>query len=189
MTIALVSASAGAKASEHNQVFHHVNSGKRAVFTSNGIWTVPDGCHAFIVWLCGGGGIGNDSTVTGDPGDPTYGPGTDGGDSPLASLVVTGQAIGSSFAITIGAAGVRTGSVNGGTSSFGALLSCTGGIAGGAPGSVSVGSGYMLHGNLLFGAGYQLNKLRGYGAGGAGSPGGPTGIGSDGMPGICVITW
>ena len=88
------------------------------VFTSSGTWTKPAGVTAVMVELCGGGGQGG--TANGiDNGSAGGG----GGGYSRELLDVSGY---SSQTVTIGAGGGGAG----GTTSFGSLLSATGGTAG-----------------------------------------------------------
>src|SRR5574337_433503 len=125
-------------ASTMNQVIDNVNSSPgRAVFTANGSWTVPSGVHKFKVTMCGGGGRGGEgySYFGGESGGGGTWNGGPGGDSPMISAVIAGQAVGATFAVTVGAAGHGAlGSppnTAAGSSSFGSLMSVAGGGVGG----------------------------------------------------------
>ncbi len=168
-----------------NSLIAHANGTPgRAVFTANGVWSVPAGVHQFKVYLCGGGGAAGAAYYqSAGEGEMLYrSPGGAGGDSPLCSKIISGQAIGTSFAITIGAA-------PGGTSTFGTLLSSSGGgtggngSSGGGEGASGAHNGTMRHGNDMF----QAAPKRGYGSGGRGMI--ELYSSEEGMPGICVIEW
>jgi hypothetical protein len=87
------------------------------VFTSSGTFTVPAGITKAKVTLCGGGGSGGNAN--GASGTGTYG--AAGG---VGIKLVTGLTPGASVSVTVG-------SGSGGTSSFGAFCSATGGGNGG----------------------------------------------------------
>ena len=184
------------QASTMNEVITHVNTTpNRAIFTSDGHWTVPQGCHSFKVYLCGGGTRG----LWFHSESGSYG--VDGGRSPLTSKYFQGFDVGTTFPITIGAAGLGTGSLaerNGGTSYFGTLLHSTGGLVENS--AMGSHNGDIIHGNELFCVSLALGPavggsvLVGYGAPGAGdkyrvSGYVPTPPPSPGGPGICVIEW
>lgn len=197
MTIPNVNVDDPVEAATANQLIANVNSSPgRVVFTANGVFSVPDGVHKFKVYVAGGGGKGGDVGSEYNPAEGlfTYFDGAAGGRSPLASVVVSGQALGSSFAITIGAGG--TGGA-GGTSSFGTLLSCTGGGAGGngtpsgpaagAVGSIAgtMASQALVHDNGMF---QSASTLRPYGAGGSGGTA-ASATGSAGAQGVVIVEW
>jgi hypothetical protein len=95
------------------------------IFTSSGTWTRPTSCKKIFVRLVGGGGNGNSFY------------GASGGYS-QEFIDVTSI---STVTVTIGA-GAALGSSNGGTTSFGAYLSATGGTGQSASG---LGSGGDLN--------------------------------------------
>ena len=107
---------------------------RRQLFTANGTWTKPSGVIGEQVWvtMIGGGSSGVSAS---------YGPpGTSGQHYIREPLDVSAE---TSVAVTIGAGGtaVNGGGANangdpGGASSFGALLSASGGASGEATGSV-----------------------------------------------------
>lgn len=177
MPISNVAADEAVKASTIQQLINHVNASPgRQIFTSNGTFTVPAGVYRFKVTLCGGGGQSGTPVPIGDTGI-TFG--NSGGTSPLCSKIITGQEIGTSFAVTVG--GGSTTTANGGTSSFGALLSSTGGGCGDSGGADGTHTGEIRHSNLLY-----LN--------GSGTPYGFGGAGSDisvnnGTNGIVIVEW
>lgn len=109
------------------------------VFTSSGSWTVPAGITKAKVTVIGGGGGGG-----GTNGEPLRGGGGGGGGGSIR--LVTGLTPGTSVTVTVGAGGTAandTAGGTGGTSSFGAFCSATGG-AGGArriSGSTTNGTG------------------------------------------------
>ena len=77
--------------------------------TTSGTWTVPEGVTEIEVRLFGGGGGGN----------------VDGGGGGYMSYAKIAVALGTQYAITIGAGGAAES--DGGTTSFGDLLSAAGG--------------------------------------------------------------
>lgn len=119
---------------------------KSAIYTETGSWTVPANVTSVDVFIMGGGG-GAGGNLTYDTGYTSFGGGGGAGRLKKQQLTVTP---GQSITVTVGtggAAGVdRTGSgsetggvgSNGGTTSFGTLLSVTGGN-GGTGGSVAQG--------------------------------------------------
>ncbi len=106
------------------------------VFTSSGTWNKPAGVTSVMVELCGAGGAGANA----GPGTDNGGAGGGGGGYARELLDVSGY---SSQTVTIGAGGTGAG----GTTSFGSLLSATGGTAGSGRngGSGGVGSGGDLN--------------------------------------------
>jgi len=96
------------------------------VFTASGTYTKPAGLSAIIVELVGGGGAG------GDGGTATEGAGGGGGGYSRRRLAAA--AVGVTETVTIGAAG--------GTTSFGSLLSATGGSDGADNGPNADGGGW-----------------------------------------------
>ena len=136
---------------------NHTHGGSASVytqtFTASGTWTCPVSVGWVDCLLVGGGGGVN-----------AYEGGGGGGAVKRQWLAVTGS---TAYTVTIGAGGTSGGGT-GGTSSFGALLSCAGGVGGttavgGASGS-GVPGGYYSYLSGWYGDG---------GGGGAGGPGGP----------------
>lgn len=187
--------------------------GEMQVFTSGGTFTVPDGVTRIRVRVVGGGGGGGRGTGT----NAAAGGGAGGYAEGWYDVTP-----GSTYTVTIGAGGAGAtspgaGGSPGGTTSFGALLSATGGQgqspleAGGAGGSGSGGqinaSGGAGHdatpgsnviggagGNSVFGGGGRQGTVSGVngqapGAGGGGSYGGSPGNGGSGAHGICIVEW
>lgn len=121
-----------------------------AVYTTTSFWTVPAGVTKCKVTVVGGGGY------SGNPGannlvDPVQKYGGGGGGGGGASIkIISGLIAGNTISITVGAAG--------GTSSFGAYCSATGGATGGSavnnggPGPGGSG-GIGVGGNLNIGGG------------------------------------
>jgi len=96
------------------------------VFTSTGTFTVPTSVTAFKVTVIGGGGAGEKVTATNKKA-------RGGGAGGCAIEWLTSQTPGASIAVTIGAGGTAGGDAtagDGGTSSFAALCSATGGQGG-----------------------------------------------------------
>lgn len=118
------------------------------VFTSSGTFTVPSGVTRLFVEVVGGGGNGGAATF--DYGDTGAGAGGGG----YAAELLTGLTPGSNVSVSVGAAG--------GTSSFGAYLSASGGSNGapsgdGGGGAGGVGSGGHI--NVRGGAGTAGNAI------------------------------
>lgn len=96
-------------------------------FTSNGTFNVPDYCSKVFVQLCGGGGGGGQ----GNSGWTPAGFAQCGGYAEGWCNVTPGGTV----SVTVGAGGLSGNppsvptSTNGGTSSFGSLISATGGVA------------------------------------------------------------
>lgn len=190
MTIASVTVDEAVQAATMNQLIANVNASPgRAIFTSNGNWSVPDGVHKFKVTLCGGGSggwagytlvVGEDiQVVSGDPGKSSH----------MISACFAGIDVGSSYVITIGAGGAGGASSGahgsqGGDTSFGTAL-VSPGAAYNSKGSVTSGGGAA---QLLY-YDHVFAKSSGdrYGDGGLGGVGDTAG--STGQPGICVIEW
>jgi len=110
------------------------NSINQQVFTSSGTYTKPTGVRTILVEVCGGGGGGGASGSASNRG------GFGGGGGGYSRILIDADSI-TSESITIGAGGVGgvapsgTG-LAGGTSSFGSLVSATGGT-GGPPGNIA----------------------------------------------------
>lgn len=197
MTLSAVAVGDAVQATLQNELISNVNgSPGRAVFTANGVWSVPPGVHRFKVSLVGGGGYGGQARELSDGFNVTSQKGSLGGSAPLISAIISGQDVGTSFTITVGAGG-SAGSTTGGTTSFGTLMQSTGGGVGGigdtgigSPGTATFppGAPAFYHANALFGAAYYDNVLVGYGTGGQGgvSFGPPPG---NGQSGLVVIEW
>lgn len=180
MTLNAVAVDDPVLASQHNQVFSHVNASPgRQIFTSNGTFSVPEGIHKFRVYLAPGGAGGHPDTTGGGGEDSYVIPGEDGQSSHLVSAEFSGVDIGTSFAVTIGAGGSFP-EGTGGTTSFGSTFSCTGATSGGSKGTVTLPSSpnAMYHMNGL----YMSSGGWSYGQGGAGGSGA-------GRQGIVVVEW
>lgn len=101
------------------------------VFAASGTYTPTPGTGSVEVEVQGGGGAGGGTTL------PTVGNvslGAPGGAGAYGRARFTAAQFGASQAVTVGAGGVATAATagaNGGTSSFGALLSAPGGVGGG----------------------------------------------------------
>lgn len=131
------------------------------VFTSSGTWTKPAGINLIRVRLVGGGGAGAISTSSNVTG---------GGAGGYAEEIIDVSAV-ATVSVTVGNAGASNGAA-GGTSSFGAYLSATGGGGGNSGitatlgGAGGVGTGGTL--NVYGGVG-DTNPDRGNGGGGGGA--------------------
>lgn len=132
------------------------------IFKTSGTWIRPANVYRATVTLVGGGGGG---------GNGLYAGGGGAGQVITAEVDVTGYAVGAGIPITIGAGGTpgqgNNAGPNGGTTSFGTLLSAIGGGGGGGTGSGTSGAS---------GGGSTSNSAGG-GGGGSTGPGGPGGDG------------
>ncbi|WP_294637586.1 hypothetical protein [uncultured Aquabacterium sp.] len=155
------------------------------VFTNSGTYTPAAGMKQCLVRMAGGGGSGGGGSV----GSNTGLGGGGGGAGATAVALFTAAEIGAAREVTIGAGGASsTGGPgnSGGTTSFGSLLSCTGGAGGGHTVSGSViqtalgGDGGSPSGSFLFAssggagggawAGYNSGSfLTGFGGTGGGN--------------------
>jgi hypothetical protein len=126
------------------------------VFSASGSFVVPNGVSTVRVTVIGGGGSGGYHSSM---------PSGGGGAGGQAVGVVTGLAAGQSIAVTVGAGGAAPGAPqngnSGGTSSFGAYLSATGG-GGGSGGTMTEFA--MAGGAGGVGVGGQLNRGGSYGS-------------------------
>lgn len=175
MTMSHVNADEAVAASTMNHVIDHTSQvNGRAIFTANGTWNVPTGVFKFKVTLCGGGGKGGDAYYGGYEGSQLL-PGPKGGDGPLCSKVIGGQAEGAAFTVTIGAGSIS--SAPGGTTSFGALLQSTGGQWGSGTAADGTHTGEIRHHGDMF----MIAQAQYYGMGGTDT--------AAGKNGICVIEW
>lgn len=191
----------------------------RQVFTSGGTFNVPADVTQVWVSMAGGGG-GGGGGYKGPAG--LGGSGGGGGHAvlrqpvtvtPTENVTVTVGAAGAGGAYNIGSGG------NGGTSSFGAYVSCPGGVgggrnnelgtaggSGGSDGGIRAGDDLAgLGGGSIFGAGGRPGTKQiinssayvggvggGYGAGGGGGGFWTTGYvtaGGAGAPGIIIVEW
>jgi hypothetical protein len=111
---------------------------RTVIFTANGTWNAGAGTTTVEVEVVGGGGGGSGTPATGAG---EFGAGTGGGGGGYAWKRIVGVA--SPTSVTVGAAGLGGAGVLGnvgGTSSFGAYCSATGGIAGASSGKSTVGT-------------------------------------------------
>jgi len=125
------------------------------VFTSTGTFTVPSGITKVKVTVVGGGGAGG-------AGNSSYS-GSGGGGGGAAIKIVSGLTPGGTVSVTVGGAG--------GTSSFGAYCSATGGSTGINGGTTAGNGGFGVDGGV--GSGGDLN-IGGEGTCNAGSYAGNT---------------
>jgi hypothetical protein len=145
------------------------------VFTSSGTWTKPTGCSYVLVELCGGGGAGGGSSSLQNAG--TQGGGAGG----YSRKVIDVSAI-STVTVTIGAGGtgVSAGTGNaGGTTSFGAHCSATGGAGGVSTttnGGGGGGTGSSGDVNITGGDGFGGFSTMSGNGGGSFFGGGPKGV-------------
>lgn len=155
------------------------------VFASSGVYTPSAGMRFCIVKMAGGGGSGGGGSVGGS----TALGGSGGGAGATATGRFTAAQVGPSLTVTIGAGGAASVSGpgnSGGTTSFGALLSCAGGsggnytVSGGIIQTASGADGGAPYGDSLFSssgggggsalAGYNSgNYLIGFGGAGGGN--------------------
>lgn len=178
MTIASVAVDDPIEAATANQLIANVNgSPGRAIFTANGLWSVPDGVHKFKVTLCGGGAGGHPDTSGGGGEDSYIIPGDPGNDSQMISALYSGVDVGTSYTVTIGAGGA-TADASGGTTSLGSILSSTGATSS-SKGTATVTGGTQS----MYRDHFVLNSSGvPYGSGGAGG-------GGAGAQGIVIIEW
>lgn len=105
------------------------------VFTSSGTFTVPAGITKVKVTVVGGGGGANDNWYY-----------VGGGGGGAAIKVISGLTPGSTVTVTVGAGGSANN--DGGTSSFGAYCSATGGAKGPGSGVTGASGGIGSNGDL-----------------------------------------
>lgn len=149
---------------------------RRQVFTSSGNWNRPANVRDVQVEICGGGGSG--ATNAGCP--PVYLQGGAGGS--INALVTN---VPSRVTVTVGAG-------PGGTSSFGSMITCTGGTNGAGTTNGSNGSA-TIAGNVISNGSVSWLITRSYGAGGQnyGSPtvGSSIPAGDTGAQGVVIVSW
>ena len=142
-------------------------------FTSTGTYTPTPGMINCIVELVGGGGAGGGGAMTNGS---QVSVGCGGGGGEYAKGLFTASTIGTSQAVTIGAAGtVNSGSTggNGGTTSLGSLITAIGGSGGTTAGpAVATNSEGTLGGTGGTGGNFRIPGCAGGGAFGATTPGG-----------------
>lgn len=138
------------------------------VFTSSGTFTVPAGVTKIKVTVIGGGGGGNTNWY--------YAGGGGGG---AAIKIISGLTPGSTVSVTVGAGGAQN--TDGGTSSFGAYCSATGGKKGttstnqsGAEGGIGTGGDLNIRGGGTGGGYNGINQA-------TPSPGGSSILGGGGF--------
>lgn len=175
------------------------------VFTSSGTFTIPAGITKVKATVVGGGGGG---------GGGNYGGGGGGGGT--AIKIISGLTPGGTVSVTVGAAGAGVYDANGtsgGTSSFGAYCSASGGGAGlrysnggaggiGSSGDLNIkgsGGGYIVAnepagtgGASFMGGGGGYTGVASTGVGGAygGGGAGPASlIGSNGAAGVVIVEY
>lgn len=164
-------------------------------FTSSGLWTVPSGVTKAFIYVAGGGGAGGSAQYSGSRG----GSGGNGGRASVYLTSLTG-----SYSITIGSGGTAVdGSHNsynnsGQTSSFGTIITCTGGGGGqnkkdgatginGANGTVSITSGTRLELNSFPTPFVTGTTTAGDGGTGASLAGAGVVLGTSGANGLVAI--
>lgn len=184
MTLPTVAVGDAIKAALANQVNANINSSPSAViFTSNGSWAVPEGVHKFRVLVIPGG-AGGDTHTTGGSGEESYTiPGADGKPGIAVVGYYSGVAIGTTFAVVVGAGGAAESA--GSQSSFGGTLIAPGATA---PASAAYSAGTFPGGfpTLYMTPTFRPSPGSPYGAGGAGSVGAGAGAGSNGA---VIIEW
>jgi hypothetical protein len=173
-------------------------------YITSGTWTKPAGLKYVIAEVVGGGGGASSSSAS------SGGAGAGGGGYSRKKILAT--TLGTTETVSVGGGGAST--VNGGTTSFGAHCSATGGngaTANTAPGNGGSGSSGDLNtsgspgtglvvtngypggsgGGSYYGgggAGSSSNGSNGGNYGGGGGAGYNTGTGGVGAPGICIVT-
>lgn len=173
-----------------------VNGVSAQVFTSSGTYTPHAGLvYAEVEVQGGGGGSGGCASGTGTQGAGSAG----GGGGGYTRKLITSSAIGSSQTVTVGAGGTAGTSGNnsggaGGTSSFGAILSATGGnFSTGCATSSTITSSGSASGGGGSGSGGDINLTGGngglgvcYGGSsyGTGGSGGESELGTGGLGGF-----
>lgn len=148
---------------------------KKQIFTGSGTYTPSSGMVYCIAEVVGGGGAGGGSGTANFPGGG-------GGAGGYGRSVISAATIGSSQSVTIGAAGVgSSGSVggDGGTSSLGALISCTGGGGGAAGASATAG-------NSVAGGAGGTSSSADINISGGGGGAGLSGLKTSGAGGNCI---
>lgn len=185
-----------------------------AVFTSSGTWTVPAGVTKVKVTVVGGGGGGGH--LVGPSCGTYYWGGAGGGAGGAAIKIVSGLTPGATVSVTVGV-GAPGGTNTGGTSSFGAHCSATGGGGGqygyypgvggvgasgdinisGAPGTVgtfasNAASAAGTGGSSILGGGGRISAVKaaqGFGGGGAGGDYTFNNAGGAGFAGVVIIEY
>lgn len=161
-----------------NGLIRHVNgTPSRAIFTTSGSWTIPEGVQKFKVTLAGGGGPGGANTdVHGGEGEYSVSPGGVGGFGPMISAIFNAGGPGSSVTVTVGIPGAAS-SVLGLISNGGSAGGLHGAAGGHGAATFPPGQPAIFHKNMLYGPAVGV----GYGQGG-----GPA---AAGQPGIVIIEW
>lgn len=158
-------------------------------FIVSGNWTCPAGVTTAYISQAGAGGGGGGCATVGNP-NIVSGAGA-GGHGNFVIRQAVAVTPGTVYAVTIGASGaggaINTAGSAGGTTTFGALVSTTGG-AGGAPGNAAAYTNYTSGGTggvgFSNGASGQDTGPVGVGANGGNGAGGPFGSGGNGGKGV-----
>lgn len=191
--------------------------GRMQVFTASGTFVVPAAVKAVWVRVIAGGGAGGGAPAS--TGQTGAGGGAAGGYAEKWCAVTPGQSV----PVTVGSGGNSNGAgfngLAGGSSSFGAFCSASGGLGGAVNGNTNAIGGVGSGGDLnLYGSGGQQGTMQGtspvggpgggppFGGGstsnsfaqgydaqgygaGGGGAGGTTQRGGLGAPGLVIVQW
>lgn len=154
--------------------------GKIVQITESGTYTPTPGCRALMVECIGGGGAGGGAAAVTSNADLTSGAG--GGSGAMARKLIISPL--PSYIATIGAGGIGVAAGNGGnggTTSFGSVVSCTGG-AGGTTGLIAGAISSVAGGIGGTATGGDINSDGTRGTRGGRSPVAQGGYGGEGAP-------